>query len=118
MFTTSLTLKYLRKAGYVARCVERRLPKQLRTQDLWGADVLAFKPGKFLLVQTTTRHNLAGHIHKVMAIPEAERWLQSGGRFHVHGWSQPRGPGTAWKITIVRFGIRDGRIVQLQELTA
>ena len=76
--------------------------------DCWGfADYLACKPGEgVLLVQTcagttaTGGGSMADREKKARSKPELWEWLKSGGRFQVHGWRQPGGPGSKWEVVI------------------
>jgi hypothetical protein len=74
MTPTNLTLRLLRKSGYVACVIERWLPKVDLRKDAFGfADILAAHPGqrRVMLVQTTSLANVGARVRKAQAIPEA-----------------------------------------------
>jgi hypothetical protein len=74
------------------------------TVDLWSfGDWLACKPGEgILIVQTCSGEggNASARLQKAAKAPELAVWLASGGRFEVHSWLQPGGPGTKWENTV------------------
>lgn len=89
MSPTQKSLKYLRQNFYQAIVVEKWNAHAKIRQDLWGADILACRrvPNmEILLVQTTTKANLAARQKKVRANPDVSGWLDSGGKFVLHGW--------------------------------
>jgi hypothetical protein len=103
------TLARLRKLGYHADIVERRLPGCFITRDLFGiADVLAAHPGEraVLLVQATTAAHVADRLRRVRGQPDLPALLATGVRVEVWGWAKrgaagtsaawPSGPGT-WR---------------------
>jgi len=45
MSPTQCSLAHLKQLGYAAKVVEKRIPWTVITQDVWGADMLAAKPG-------------------------------------------------------------------------
>jgi hypothetical protein len=114
------TLARLRKLGFLADIVERRLPGCFVTRDLFGfADILAVHPVEHivLLVQTTTQSNFAKrlrHVQEQLATPllldagvriEIWGWRKVGGRWHVRREAvQPGDLGT-----IVIAELPDGR---------
>lgn len=70
-------------------------------KDLFGfGDILAVKPGEFLIVQTTAASGQAARRSKIIALPEAGQWLRAGGRIMVHGWRKklhkPGGKAMRW----------------------
>ncbi len=89
MTPTELTLKQLRKEGYLVAVVEKWNSHVGIRQDLFGfGDILAVHPmGKvFMLVQATTNSNVAARLTKSKAVPNLGLWLMAGGVFEVWGW--------------------------------
>jgi len=86
---TARALEDLRKMGFVADVVERRLPRCFITKDFFGCiDIIAARPGiGILAVQATGGDggNHAARIAKSIAEARLRTWLLSGGRFEV--WS-------------------------------
>lgn len=78
----------LRRRGWQCKVVERWNSYAEVRQDLWSADILACHPvqQRTMLVQTTTRTNLAARLAKAKADPHVLGWLRSGGSFVLHGW--------------------------------
>ncbi len=71
------------------------------TNDMWKiADYLAVRDRVILLVQTTTASNAAAREKKARNAPELGVWLAAGGKFQVHAWKQPSGPGTRWEMQV------------------
>ena len=84
---TARTLAELRRAGYLAEVVEKRLPKCFITRVLFGCiDVLAVRAGEVLAVQTTSGSNAAARVKKALALPQLRTLLESGIRFEVWSW--------------------------------
>ena len=102
------SLTYLREDGWRVAVVEKwnyhvSPPQRL---DLWNfADIIAMKAGwPVLLVQTTTKGQVAPHIRKIRGIPDAAYWLHCGGLLQVHGWYKAAKPGTlreVWQVDVV-----------------
>ncbi len=112
--TNGRTLVELRRLGYVAQIVEKRVPRRRITVDFHGfADVHAMKFGEpFLLVQATdlSVSNYRHHIKSIFGlrwntktnrfvedftplgggdiINPVELWLQCGGRLEVWAWPE------------------------------
>jgi hypothetical protein len=62
---TNRSKKELEKRGYHAQVVEYRIPHSFITKDLYGfGDLLAFGTGEFVIVQTTSRANMAARRKK------------------------------------------------------
>jgi len=105
------TLDSLRKEGYIAEVVEKRLPRGFTTKDLFGCiDVLAVKPGAPVLgVQATTRTNQSARYWKSIAIPALRTWLQAGCAFAIYGWAKVGAAGTRklWQPAIRYVTIQD-----------
>lgn len=86
---TQLSLKELRKRGYIAGITEKFNPFIKIRQDLWGfADLACAHPEKkeFLLVQATSGDNVAARVKKIEENDNAKKWLQAGGKISVWGW--------------------------------
>jgi hypothetical protein len=91
-------LAHLRKLGFLADVVERRLPGCFVTRDLFGfADVLGVHPGErvVLLVRTTTASHFAKHLRHVRAQPVLPLLLDAGVRVEVWGWARR---GSRWHV--------------------
>lgn len=78
----ALTRQALEKLGFTVGKVEQRLPMPGRpfglTRDLFGfADLMAFKPGRVLLVQATDHTSFSAHVKKIEAEPRALAFLQA-----------------------------------------
>jgi len=83
------TLRRLRDAGWTAQVVERWNAHARRRVDLFNCiDILAVHPdGPCIMgVQATTRPNVPARVNKILATPQAEAWVRSGGLLHVWGW--------------------------------
>jgi len=82
------------------------------TVDLWGVgDYLACHPEHgLLLVQTCRYSDSSTRLRKARRCSELQAWLAAGGRFEVHGWDQPGGPGSRWEVRRRRL---DGEEVAL-----
>lgn len=103
---TARTLDHLRKQGFLAAVVERRLPYGFTTIDLFGfIDVVALDglPG-LLGVQTTSQANAAARVKKITdeCRAAARRWLAAGNRVEVHGWAKRGGAGKRklWSVSV------------------
>jgi hypothetical protein len=96
----------LRKLGYTAAVVERRLPNCFTTQDLFGiGDVLGVHPGEriILLVQTTSASNFAKRLRRVREQPALPQLLAAGVQVECWGWAKRNG---RWHVR--RVAIRPG----------
>lgn len=96
--TTQLTMRQLRAEGWpVVEKVEHWDGR--RTHDLLGIiDVLAVGPRGTLAVQTTTRDNVSARVRKIADSPTIAAIREAGWTVLVHGWEQPKGPGTRWVL--------------------
>jgi hypothetical protein len=96
------TLALLRKEGFIAQVVEKKIPYSHISQDLFGCiDILAIKAGEpVLAIQATSRANQSARYKKAVAIPALRVWLQTGSRFQVWGWALtgPRGKRKHWTV--------------------
>jgi hypothetical protein len=97
---TQRTLAYLRKLGWQVAVTEhwQAIPNHpgggIR-KDLWNfGDMLAVSPdGAHVIVQCTAAA-VTDRCKKIDAIPEAARWLRSGGEILVIGWRKLKPRGT------------------------
>jgi hypothetical protein len=93
--------RWFEAGGYLFARVEHANPWGAVTVDLWGfADWLAVKPGEILLVQTCRASDASTRERKARSKPELLAWLAAGGRYQIHGWRQPDGPGTRWECVV------------------
>jgi hypothetical protein len=101
--TTKLSLDNLRDQGYIVDVVERWVPsgsggQQVR-RDLFGIlDLVAIRDAETLGVQTTTKANAAARARKIARSDHFDALTQAGWRIVVHGWWQPNGPGTRYRV--------------------
>lgn len=89
MSPTQRSLKHLRSQFYQCAIVEKRIPHVNVTRDCFGADILACRTvpkQEIVLVQATSKTNLAARERKVRGNPDVWGWIRSGGRFLLHGW--------------------------------
>jgi hypothetical protein len=97
------TMRELRKRGWPAQIVERRVPFRLITVDFIGCiDIICFHPTIGILgIQVTTGDNHAKRRAKMEAEPRIPVWLASGGRAAVWSWAK-RGGGGKRKLWTLR----------------
>ncbi len=102
MTPTALTMRYLRRAGYLPDIVERWIPGANIRKDLFGiGDLLAVTVNEPpLLVQCTSLTNVSARIAKARQCPGLAIWLMTGSRFQVIGWAKVRGE---WHSKIVEL---------------
>jgi hypothetical protein len=94
-------LEKLRSEGYLCQIVERWNPHARIRQDLFGiGDILAIKPGETLLVQTTSRGNVAARVTKIQESEHLSAILAAGWKITVHGWGKLK---AGWTCKIVDF---------------
>src|ERR1700684_3240067 len=95
MSPTALTLRYLRRLGFMADVAERWIAQAGIRRDLFHCiDVVAIKTGeKILGVQCTSLSNLPARVSKARQSAEMAVWLGTGhARFQLFGWTHgPRG---------------------------
>jgi hypothetical protein len=115
---TSLSLRRLRRLGYLADVCERWAPvpgKDIR-RDLFGAfDVAALHldvPG-VLGVQTTALGCLSARVAKLRALPSVAAWLKCGNQVQLHGWTKR---GDRWRVRVVELRGEDVRPVVVERL--
>ncbi len=109
MKTTARTLERCRAIGMPAGLVERRLPKQFTTVDLFGfIDVVALLPGRVLGIQACgASSDFQNHVRKIDAAPHLKAWLDSGSVLEIWSWRKTRPRGTKlvrWKCRRFRLG--------------
>jgi len=94
-------LEKLRSEGYLCQIVERWNPHARIRQDLFGiGDILAIREGKTLLVQTTSRGNVAARVTKIQESEHLDKILAAGWKITVHGWGKLK---AGWTCKIVDF---------------
>jgi hypothetical protein len=98
---TQRSLEKLRSEGYLCQIVERWNPHARIRQDLFGiGDILAIKAGETLLVQTTSRGNVAARVKKIRECEHLPVILTAGWKITVHGWGKLK---AGWTCKIVDF---------------
>lgn len=94
------SLEYLRKDGWHAEIVERRVPYRNITIDLFNfADILSIRDTECLLVQCTSRSNVSARVKKITESPLLSSVRKAGFLIHVHGWGQLK--GEKWSARVV-----------------
>jgi hypothetical protein len=99
---TARSVQYQKARGYHAKVVERWNAFAKIQQDLFGADVLALKPGEpVLVVQATTGSHHSARREKLEAGVFVELWKGAGAQIEVWNWKQagPLGSQKAEAIT-------------------
>lgn len=100
---TARSKRRLEAEGYTVALTERWIPQARRRVDLFGfGDLLAIRPAACIAVQSTSGSNLAARVAKILAEPNALRWLQAAPGFAqivIHGWAKrgPRGKRKTWE---------------------
>jgi hypothetical protein len=98
---TQRSLEKLRSEGYLCQIVERWNPHARIRQDLFGiGDILAIKASETLLVQTTSRGNVAARVTKIQESEHLSTILAAGWKITVHGWGKLK---AGWTCKIVDF---------------
>jgi hypothetical protein len=100
---TARALAECRKRGYIAQVVERRIPYQFVTIDLFGCiDIIAITPTDIIGIQATggDSGNHAARVHKILAEPRAMAWLNTGARLEVWSFAKrgERGTRKLWTL--------------------
>ena len=109
MTPTQLSLKHLRTTWPLVEVVEHWNPVVRRRNDLFGfIDILAVGPDGVLAVQATSRSNVAARIRKIEEHRNIGAVRDAGIRIEVHGWDQPGGPHTRWRLRDVDVSLSDG----------
>jgi hypothetical protein len=96
---TARSLELLRREGWTAGVVERRLPRCFITVDLFNAfDIVAIRPdvpGVFAVQATGDNGgNHAARVRKLIAEAAVRTWLAAGNRAEVWSW---RKAGNRWQ---------------------
>jgi len=90
---TKRSLDLLRREGFTAAVVERRLPRCLITVDAFGLfDLIAVRadvPG-VAGIQTTTGTNHTSRVRKLLGNPTLRTWLAAGNTAEVWSWAKRR----------------------------
>lgn len=103
----------LRKLGWTAGIVEKRLPFGRVTVDLFGCiDIVAVnweKRSGCLGVQATSGANHAARRAKAIAEPRLRAWLLAGNGFEVWSWAKrgARGAAKKWEVRIEAVTLED-----------
>jgi len=101
MSPTVRSLAHLRELGYTAKVVEHWNHFARIRQDLFGADLLALKPGApVLVVQTTTGANHASRRTKLEAAGFIALWTGAGAVLEIWSWAKQgqRGQRKQWQV--------------------
>lgn len=101
MSPTARSLAHLRELGYRVQVVEKWNPFARIRQDLFGADILALKPGEpILAIQATSGPNVGSRIQKLQESGYAHLWQSAGATIEVWGWAKqgPRGCRKVWTL--------------------
>ena len=109
---TQRSLKLLRAAGNLVAITEHWNQFAHLRQDLFGFGDLIWcnpKTHSIGLVQTTSGSNQAARLTKIIGIPAARTWLESGGRIEVHGWRKAgaRGERKLWCCNVREVTLAD-----------
>lgn len=107
---THRALAELRKRGWTAQVVERRLPRTFTTVDLFGViDVVAIAPPdaqcdypRIMGIQVTDGTSHANRRTKILAEPRALEWVKAGGRLELWSYSK-RGAANKRKLWALRI---------------
>lgn len=83
----ALSLRELRRNGWVCDVVERRVPGQFVTHDFLGLlDIVAVRESQTLGVQATSASNVAARVKKLSASPNLVTVQRAGWQVEVWGW--------------------------------
>lgn len=98
--------------GQTAQVVEKWNPYAKVRVDLFKfIDIVSIDPEAKEIhgVQTTSQSNITTRIKKILDLPEAKEWLQSGGKIFVHGWAKKGGRGKRklWNIDVREVVLSD-----------
>lgn len=98
---TRLSLRHLRADGWTVQIVEQWNPHAGIRQDLFGCiDLLALRGAEVLAVQTTSRGEISRRCRKIATAEHLPAMRAAGWTIHVHGWDQPGGPGTRYRLEV------------------
>lgn len=109
---TQRTLAFLRAAGYQCAITEHWNPFAKIRQDLFGfIDVLGMHPRQqgLLGVQATTGAHHAERKAKILALPSARLWVETGNRIWVLTWTckGARGKVKKWEPRIEEIALSE-----------
>ena len=109
---TQRATKFLRAANYTCAVTEHWNSFCHQRQDLFNfIDLLAMKSGTIglLAVQTTTGSNHAARREKILSLPAARLWVETGNRIWVLSWSKKGGRGKVkkWEPRIEEIALSD-----------
>lgn len=94
MTPTSRSLELLRSEGWTVDVVEKTINtgKMVFKRDLFGClDIIGFRNGETLVVQTTSASNISSRIKKITESPHLRGIREAGWRIEVHGWGRKKG---------------------------
>jgi hypothetical protein len=99
---TNLSQRQLTDDGWTVDVVERWIPHTSTRRDLFGMfDLLALRGAETMAVQVTSRGNLSSRARKIADSPLLPAVREAGWTLHLHGWDQPKGPGTRYRLKAV-----------------
>lgn len=109
MSPTQLTLREMRKRGYLCEVVEKTMPKTFIKKDLFGfIDVVCVGHGHTVAVQVTSASNLADREKKARASEHLPILLEAGWTILCHGWRQAGGKkGSRWILNEREITLQD-----------
>lgn len=108
------TVRALMDDGFVAdNAVIKR--GHFSSDFLGFADVVAFRPGKLLLVQATTSAHVSERVKKVVAHPNTLAALEGGAEVEVWGWYRDRDEP---RVVVIERGVTKGTVVARMPLDA
>jgi hypothetical protein len=92
MSPMQLSLRELRRTGWTADIVERRVPGRYVTHDFLGlVDIIAVRGAETIGVQATSSSNVAAHVRKLNGSPHLSVVLGAGWQVVVWGWRKKDG---------------------------
>lgn len=117
---TARTLERLRDDGHIADVVERWLkidsmPGGGLRKDLFGCiDVVAIMDNCITGIQCGAGSGHSEHKRKCLAESRLILWLQAGGKFFIHSWSQqgPKGKRKLWTLRAEELTLTDYQTTQ------
>jgi hypothetical protein len=98
---TARSVQYQKARGYHAKIVECVNPFSRVRQDLFGADVLALKPGEpVLVVQATSGSHHSSRRSKLQDAGFVDLWKGTGAALEIWSWTHagPRGQRKVWTL--------------------
>lgn len=108
------TLALLARRGWTAQVVERRIPFNHVTVDLWGCiDLLAMHPERGIMgVQVCAAASHATRRTKALAEPRLATWLASGGAMAIWSWAKRGAAGerALWELREERIVLIDMQV--------